>query len=537
MIDSNTDSFIFRPTISNRNPSFELKTALQSMRTLSTPISYWVDWGDGQVEYQTGSARHTYSFNDEYIHPIIKINGSFPVLNFAGETGLEIVQWGSIPFEYLSYGFSNCQNLKFSARDQPNLTRVRSLKALFNNCSDFNEPLNNWNVSNVKNMTNMFRKATVFNQPLTRWNVSSVTAMVGMFYEASNFNQPLTSWNVSSVTTMVGMFYQASSFNQPLPNWNVTKVTDMTAMFSYANNFNQSLDEWDVSSVTNMTAMFRKATAFNHPLARWNVSNVTNMTAMFYEALNFNQPLASWNVSNVTIMYEMFYNARQFNQSLDSWDVSKVISMDCMFWGTNMVAFPDWYPTDMICEDEEDDEEDELDPNRHKQLVALHPQLIRQAQTQETIPSSRLDLQRVSDDLQRVYGPETAQLVSLFLNPNDTIADVLRVLNDIKSVLFETQEDANLERYLDNLFKKKTVKPSGMRPCRNERSFIDQDTIIYLLADQDIVYDSDNFCYTREDFKQIQKNANRFRNPTDKRFTELRWSDWSGNDITPRTVY
>ena len=39
--------------------------------------------------------------------------------------------------------------------------------------------------------------------------------MVCLFDGAINFNQPLNNWDVSNVTNMSGMFYCATSFNQP----------------------------------------------------------------------------------------------------------------------------------------------------------------------------------------------------------------------------------------------------------------------------------------------------------------------------------
>ena len=53
---------------------------------------------------------------------------------------------------------------------------------------------------------NMFNKAENFNQPLNNWNVSNVTDMRSMFREATNFNQPLNVWNVSEDTNMRNMF-------------------------------------------------------------------------------------------------------------------------------------------------------------------------------------------------------------------------------------------------------------------------------------------------------------------------------------------
>ncbi len=46
--------------------------------------------------------------------------------------------------------------------------------------------------------------------------MSNVTEMRGTLYGASDFNQPLDSWNVRNVTEMRGMFHGASDFNQPL---------------------------------------------------------------------------------------------------------------------------------------------------------------------------------------------------------------------------------------------------------------------------------------------------------------------------------
>ena len=51
--------------------------------------------------------------------------------------------------------------------------------------------------------------------------------MSQMFYRAENFNQPLNNWNVSKVEDMSFMFYYAHSFNQDLDNWNTENVKTM----------------------------------------------------------------------------------------------------------------------------------------------------------------------------------------------------------------------------------------------------------------------------------------------------------------------
>ena len=128
-----------------------------------------------------------------------------------------------------------------------------------------------------------------------------------------NFNQPLNNWNVSNVTDMEKMFLGCHSFNQPLDKWDVSKVTTMNGMFSGAKSFNQPLNNWDVSAVIDMKGMFG-GTPFNQPLNNWDVSSVTNMESMFYSAVNFNQPLDNWNISSLTNTKDMFKGASSFEQ-------------------------------------------------------------------------------------------------------------------------------------------------------------------------------------------------------------------------------
>jgi surface protein len=151
-----------------------------------------------------------------------------------------------------------------------------------------------WNTSQVTSMRELFRDRKDFNDPVGNWDVSNVTDMYWMFFNATSFDQSLDSWNVSKVTTMGGMFWHASSFNQPLNSWDVGNVTNMRYMFSYASSFNQPLHSWDVKSVTVMFCMFYRAVSFNQPLDTWNVSSVVDMTWMFSGASAFNQSLDTW---------------------------------------------------------------------------------------------------------------------------------------------------------------------------------------------------------------------------------------------------
>ena len=70
------------------------------------------------------------------------------------------------------------------------------------------------------------------------WDVSKVTSMKDMFNGASTFNQDIGSWNTGQVTEMWMMFKGASAFNQDIGSWNTEKVYDMDDMFNGASAFN-----------------------------------------------------------------------------------------------------------------------------------------------------------------------------------------------------------------------------------------------------------------------------------------------------------
>ena len=247
------------------------------------------------------------------------------------EPVVSVDDWGNIRWETMDKFASRCTLLNVLPDVPPDLSKVKSMRAMFMYASSFNQPLESWDVSNVTNMEFMFDEATSFNQPLEKWDVSHVTDMTFMFKNAVAFNQPIAKWNVSNVTSMWQMFGFAAAFNQPLNDWDVSHVTSMEGMFGGAVAFNQPLDKWNVSNVTTMRGMFVGAAAFNQPLNDWDVSHVTNMEGMFAQTSQFNQPLDKWNVSNVKNMDIMFAKAESFDQPLDSWDVSQVENMDLMF--------------------------------------------------------------------------------------------------------------------------------------------------------------------------------------------------------------
>ena len=78
--------------------------------------------------------------------------------------------------------------------------------------------LEDWDVSNVKDMSGMFEECEKFNCDLSNWDVSSVKNMRNMFRECIKFNCDLSKWDVSGVEDMWYMFQDCKSLKQ-LPSW------------------------------------------------------------------------------------------------------------------------------------------------------------------------------------------------------------------------------------------------------------------------------------------------------------------------------
>ncbi len=279
------------------------------------------------------------------------LNTGFPRIYF-GNAGdklklLTIQNWGTGIWTSMHEAFYGCANMTMTATDNPVLSGVTDMFAMFRDAASFNGNISGWNTSTVTNMSAMFYGATLFNQPIGSWNTSNVTDMNAMFVDASSFNQPIGNWDTGQVTNMNNMFSHATAFNQninydPLvgPRWDTANVTTMAGMFNTATAFNGDISDWDVFSVTNMNAMFANAQAFNQDISSWDTSAVTNMSLMFYGADAFNQNInysavgPKWDTGNVTDMSYMFTGADVFNGNISGWDTSAVTDMSSMFNGT-----------------------------------------------------------------------------------------------------------------------------------------------------------------------------------------------------------
>jgi len=319
-----------------QNMVLEFNTSLSAGTTVTLPFNGTVDatinWGDGNIESTTTSANldHTYAAEGTYT---VFISGS--LTHFGRSTYpnadklAKVTNFGDLGITDFSYAFNNASNLSEVPSTLP--AGVTNTSRMFIGAENFNQDLNNWDVSNVIDMSGMFARALAFNGNISNWNVSKVANTASMFNTAQKFNQDISRWDVSNVSNMSFMFMNASLFNQDIGSWDVSNVTNMSIMFQYATAFNGNISTWNTTNVTNMNRMFYGAASFNRDLNSWNVGNVTNMDGIFGEASAFNGNISAWNTAKVTYMGSMFYLATSFNQDLSSWDVSNVTDMLNMF--------------------------------------------------------------------------------------------------------------------------------------------------------------------------------------------------------------
>lgn len=228
--------------------------------------NFTVAWGDGTsstiTSWDDAAKTHTYASAGTYT---VTMTGVFDKFRFiaAGDAQkiLDITQWGGNAWADMEQAFAGCSNLQITAVDAPNLENIISLLGLFYGATNFNSPINHWDMSNIQFMSAIFAMATSFNQDISNWNTSNVIHMDSMFYQATAFNQNIGSWNVANVEDMTSMFYLASSFNQNISGWNTESVVSMNTMFTSASSFNQNLTGWNVNPHVIMCTGFKSGTS------------------------------------------------------------------------------------------------------------------------------------------------------------------------------------------------------------------------------------------------------------------------------------
>jgi len=273
----------------------------------------YIDWGDGTVErYITDYSNfptHTYASAGEYNikFKYMKPSGTNLGLRFDPTNGqdpqklINFISWGSgQPWTQLDNFFKDCSQMEYLAQDAPP-SDLTSINNMFENCTTItgNEYINNW-TNAFTSVTSAFENATNFNADLDQWDISNVSTLDSTFKSASSFNGNISTWDTSNVTNMDDVFYGASAFNSDIGSWDMSNCNIFNNTFRSASSFNQDIGSWTIKStgVGSGDSMFRDASSFNQDIGGWATNALQyDMFNMFDGATVFNQDLSGWCVN------------------------------------------------------------------------------------------------------------------------------------------------------------------------------------------------------------------------------------------------
>jgi len=353
--------------------------------TIGTGYDYYVDWGDGTVDFNvTGNASHNYATPGTHT---IKIYGDFPRIYFNSGGHLSkirtIERWGGNQWTSMENAFYGCFNLVNNATDAPDLSQVTSLAGMFRNASNFDADLGDWDVSTITDMSNMLDNTRMsyfnYDQTINSWaanpslqnNVTLGAAGVpyceaarATLISSKNWNfvgdkkgcpfistwETTPSKQVTIPVTGSGYKYYvewgdgAITFHNNSTSAVHTYATTGTYTVrvsgnfprfngvAYANPYIQTIEAWGDIEWSSMFRAFKGCTSLvSNATDAPDLSNVTILSEMFSDATSFNGDLSNWDVSNVTSMLATFNNAESFNGDVSTWDVSNVTNMSAMF--------------------------------------------------------------------------------------------------------------------------------------------------------------------------------------------------------------
>ena len=219
--------FVLTVKTDNPGTSNDIQFRIQTWDPGSFDYNYDVDIGnDGTYEFLNQSLDLVVPFPSVGVHQIA-IRGDFPRIYFNNEDDkdkiISIDQWGDQVWTSMANAFYGCSNLEYNTSDEPDLTQVTDMSAMFKEASRFDGDLSSWDVSNISNMSSTFAGADIFNGNISNWNVGNVVQFASTFNGATLFNQNLGNWNITNATTLFWMLNNCgmsiSNYDQTLMGW------------------------------------------------------------------------------------------------------------------------------------------------------------------------------------------------------------------------------------------------------------------------------------------------------------------------------
>lgn len=345
------------------------------------------EWKVGKVTDMYQMFERAHAFNADISEwQVGQVKDMYRMFAYAKRFNADISKWNVSSVENMEHMFENAHTFNQDL-SKWKINNVTSMDGMFRDAKSFNSPLFAIDTEcAVTDMSSMFHGADEFNQDLSHWDLSRVLSMRAMFERCTMFNSPvfgivkLPGKDVVEVYDTERMFLNCQSFDQDLSAWDLSGVTYMAHMLYGAVNFGKKYGKifkiGGPSEVKDMSAMFGGAASFNEDLSHWKVDNVEKMVSMFEGAIVFNSMLFQPNPAMLKYIGRMFYGAKEFefhDRKNDAWqDVMRSLSINKTKWlsGTSVsvvldgrprFAFPTWFLLDIAnsSSEEESDEESE----------------------------------------------------------------------------------------------------------------------------------------------------------------------------------
>ena len=167
--------------------------------------NFSVDWGDGNVETITSYNNRTHAYAVPGIYEI-RITGTIEGFRVVKDDDkiISIKQWGDLRltragFSGTNFGlyFAGCNNLDLSqVTDVPNFTNTTNFYSAFSYCTTLTtiNRINEWNIADIVSVQAMFQECTNLNIDISNWDVTNITN-ASLFM----FNTGLTPANLDAI--------------------------------------------------------------------------------------------------------------------------------------------------------------------------------------------------------------------------------------------------------------------------------------------------------------------------------------------------
>lgn len=187
----------------------------------------------------TGSGNKSFSFPSSGIYKIfIKGTGASIRIRF-NNTGdklkiIEILNWGTTPFDSFNGAYWGCENLVINANDEIKLISGASMYVAFTKVKTINTPLKFNSTSGTTNFDYMFSLCKGYNSSLDNFDLSSATNVSGMFEYLYYFNQSINGLDFSKATSLQNLLINVSTFNKDV-DITISNCTNLSNTFFNTN--------------------------------------------------------------------------------------------------------------------------------------------------------------------------------------------------------------------------------------------------------------------------------------------------------------